>query len=155
MPKIDHAKAVLRRGTGYPRPFDQPCLTRTNLRLGDAGGLTQFGVNITTLQPGGWASQRHWHSKEDEFVYMLEGELVLIEEESETILKAGDSAAWKAGVANGHHLVNRSAATAQFIVVGGRDERDICEYPDIDLRLFGEEAGGPPGGGFTHKDGTR
>ncbi|MEZ6022021.1 MAG: cupin domain-containing protein [Hyphomonadaceae bacterium] len=95
---------------------------------GDAAGLTQFGVNLVTLDPGVWSSQRHWHAKEDEFVYMLEGELVLVTDAGEEIMRAGDSAGFKAGVRDGHVLQNRSDKPARFLVVGGRDADDWGEY---------------------------
>lgn len=147
MPKIDPSKAPAGEGTRYPPPYDAPCKARTWRRLGDAAGLTQFGVNIVTLEPGVWSSQRHWHDKEDEFVYMLEGELVLITDAGEEIMRAGDCAGFKAGVRDGHHLVNRSNATARFLVVGSRDEADWGEYPDIDMKFL------PGRGGYTRKNG--
>ncbi len=110
MPKIDLAAVPERKGAGYPKPFDAPCASRTRRRLGDAGGLQDFGVNLMTLPPGGWSSQRHWHSDEDEFVYVLEGELTLVEDDGETPLKAGECAAFPKGTGNGHHLQNRSSA---------------------------------------------
>ena len=88
MPKIDLATVPTRQGSGYPSPFDVPCAARTRRRLGDAGGLRDFGVNLMTLPPGGWSSQRHWHSHEDELVYVLEGELTLVEDGGETVLRA-------------------------------------------------------------------
>jgi uncharacterized cupin superfamily protein len=154
MPKIDSAKAQLSEGSGYPKPFDEPCRGRSNLRLGNAAGLTQFGVNITTLKPGAWSSQRHWHAKEDEFALILEGELVLVEDDGETILRAGDCAGWKAGVKNGHHLINRTRTDAKFLVVGSRNPQEWGEYPDIDLQFHREAAGPGKAAGFTHKDGT-
>src|SRR5690606_30999537 len=111
MPKIDLEAAPKFEGSSYPPPFDEPCKGRTGVRLGAAAGLTQFGANVITLEPGAWSSQRHWHEKEDELVYVLSGEVVLVEDEGETVLRAGECAAWKAGVRNGHHLVNRSAST--------------------------------------------
>ena len=90
MPKIDLSTIPIRKGTGYPDPFNEPCVERTRRRLGDAGSLRDFGVNLMTLAPGGWSSQRHWHSHEDEFVYVLEGELTLVEDDGETLLRAGD-----------------------------------------------------------------
>jgi uncharacterized cupin superfamily protein len=156
MPKIDVDKAPSARGSTYPKPYDEPCRGRSLVRLGIAGDLTQFGVNLVTLAPGAWASQRHWHEKEDEFVYVISGEVVLIEDEGEIALKPGDCAAWKAGVRNGHHLVNRSADQATFLVVGTRDPADWGEYPDIDLRFNQARYARAPGAGgvFSHKDGT-
>ena len=155
MPKIDITQVQRVKGSSYPPPYDQPCREREGIRLGVAAGLTQFGVNIMTLKPGVWASQRHWHSTEDEFVYIITGELVLIEDDGETVLRPGDCAAWPAGVRNGHHLINRSNATASFLVVGSRRDDDWGEYPDIDLRFNPERYSGKrQGPGFSHKDGT-
>jgi uncharacterized cupin superfamily protein len=147
MRKIDPSKAPAGEGTRYPPPYNAPCKSRRWLRLGDAAGLTQFGVNIVTLDPGVWSSQRHWHEKEDEFVYVLDGELVLITDAGEEIMHAGDCAGFKAGVRDGHHLVNRSNAPARFLVVGSRDEADWGEYPDIDMKFL------PGRGGYTRKNG--
>ena len=156
MPKIDVKGAPAFKGSMYPRPFDEPCKERQGLRLGIAAGLTQFGVNLVTLKPGTWSSQRHWHEKEDEFVYVLTGELVLIEDEGEVVLRPGDCAGWKAGVHNGHHLINRSSREATLLVVGTRDDTDWGEYPDIDMRFnparYDRTAGAS--GGYSHKDGT-
>lgn len=120
MPRIDLSAVPERRGSGYPRPFDAPCAQRIRQRLGDAGGLRDFGVNLMRVPPGGWSSQRHWHSDEDEFVYVLEGELVMIEDGGETVLRAGDCAAFPKNSGNGHHLVNRSDAVAVYLEVGSR-----------------------------------
>ena len=156
MPKIDIALAPSFEGSSYPKPFDEPCKGRRGIRLGLAAGLEQFGVNLVTLRPGAWSSQRHWHEKEDEFVYVLSGELALVESEGETLLGAGDCAGWKAGARNGHHIVNRSERDATFLVVGTRDDTDWGEYPDIDLRFERAryDAARGPGGAFSHKDGT-
>jgi uncharacterized cupin superfamily protein len=154
MPKIDVAKAPTFEGSGYPKPFDEPCRERAGIRLGAAAGLTQFGVVLLTLKPGAWSSQRHWHAKEDEFAYLLSGEVVLIEDAGETPLAPGDCAAWKAGVRNGHHLVNRGEVDAVLLVVGTRDSADSGEYPDIDLRFGAGRYEAPPGSVFWHKDGT-
>jgi len=148
MPKIDVAAVQGRKGSGYPAPFDAPCATRTRKRLGDAGGLRDFGVNLMTLPPGGWSSQRHWHSHEDEFVYLLEGELVLVEDGGETRLRAGDCAAFPKGSGNGHHLVNRSSATAHYLEVGSRQPLDLTICSDIDMMSSNAD------GRFVHKDGT-
>ena len=146
MPKIDLAMAPVRTGTRYPAPHDAPCRDRRRLQLGDAGGLTQFGVNLLTLKPGVWSSQRHWHLKEDEFVYIVSGEVVLITDAGEEVLRAGDCAGFPANDANGHHLVNRSDADATLLEVGTRSNGDSGVYPDIDM-LFGPR-------GFTRKDGS-
>jgi uncharacterized cupin superfamily protein len=149
MPKIDVGTAPERNGTRYPPPHDAPCRNRRRRQLGDAAGLTQFGVNLLTLDPGVWSSQRHWHSDEDEFVLVISGEVVLIENEGETVLRAGDSAGFAKGVANGHHLVNRSDRPAVVLEVGGRrPEIDAVDYPDIDLMIAAGERS------FRHKDGA-
>lgn len=149
MPRIDIDSVSRRIGSGYPPPFDQPCAERVRRRLGDAGGLTEFGVNLLELSPGAWSSQRHWHSAEDEFVWVLEGEVTLIDDDGEHVLHAGDCAAFPKGDANGHHLVNRSSRLARCLEIGSRKPaEDACDYPDIDLRIGpGREAG------YVHKDG--
>ncbi len=152
MPVIDPATAPRGEGSRYPAPFDAPCRARHWLKLGDAAGLTQFGVNLVTLPPGTWSSQRHWHAHEDEFVWVLEGEVVLVTDAGEQRLRAGDSAGFKAGSRDGHCLQNRSQAAVQLLVVGSRNDADYGEYPDIDLKyLPGRYSGG---GGYVHKDGT-
>ena len=148
MPRIDIAATPLRRGSGYPPPFDAPCAQRTRRRLGEAGGLTDFGVNLMTLPPGGWSSQRHWHSHEDEFVYVLEGELTLIEDGGESVLRAGDCAAFAKGTGDGHHMINRSAAPAIYLEVGSRHPQDLTTCSDIDMMSAAAD------GRFTHKDGA-
>jgi uncharacterized cupin superfamily protein len=152
MPKIDPSKAPKGSGTRYPRPFDEPCRKRQWLKLGDAAGLTQFGVNLVRLEPGVWSSQRHWHTHEDEFVYLLEGEAVLVTDEGEETLVVGDCAGFRAGDRNGHCLQNRSSRDVVLLAVGSRDDADAGEYADVDL-LFkpGRYTGG---GGYTKKDGT-
>lgn len=120
-------------GTNYPPPFDQLVKARVRQRLGDAGGLTQFGVNRIQLPPGCWSSQRHWHAKEDEFVYVLAGEVVLVTDEGEEVLRAGDCGAFPANSGNGHHLINRGPATAVYLEVGSRSTDEHVKYPDIDL----------------------
>jgi uncharacterized cupin superfamily protein len=148
MPKIDIAAAPQIRGVGYPAPFNAPCAERIRQRIGNAGGLRDFGVNLMRLPPGGWSSQRHWHSHEDEFVYLLEGELTLIEDNGETLLRAGDAAAFPKGTRNGHHLVNRSETVAVYLEVGSRQPADITTCSDIDLMSTNAD------GRFTHKDGA-
>lgn len=152
MPKVDVSSAPAVTGSGYPAPFNAPCNARVNTRLGQAAGLTQFGVNVSRLPPGTWSSQRHWHEREDEFVYVIEGEVVLIEDEGEITLKAGDAAGFKAGTPSGHHFVNRSSADVLLLAIGSRDDLDRCEYPDIDLKSLPGHYSGT--GGYTHKDGT-
>ncbi len=135
MPKIDIDKIPLDASTNYPPPFNKAVAGRARQRLGNAAGLTQFGVNICTLKPGAASSQRHWHENEDEFVYVLSGEVVLCEDGGETVLKAGDAAGWKAGVANGHCLINRSDRDAVVIEVGTRAAHERAHYSDIDMQV--------------------
>jgi uncharacterized cupin superfamily protein len=147
MPKIDIAAVPIRTGSNYPPPHDQPCQGRSRQALGDAVGIEQFGVNLMHLPPGAWTSQRHWHTHEDEFVWIIEGEVVLVEDEGETVLRAGDCAAFKSGVKNGHHIQNRSERVAVMLEVGTRDDdHDHCGYPDIDMKTAP--------GGYVHMDGT-
>ncbi|OGA10806.1 MAG: transcriptional regulator [Betaproteobacteria bacterium RIFCSPHIGHO2_12_FULL_69_13] len=149
MPRIDVTAVPARRGSGYPKPFDAPCSARTRRRLGEAGGLRPGdGVNLMTLPPGGWSSQRHWHSDEDEFVYLLEGEVTLVENGGETLMRAGDCAAFPKGTGNGHHLINRSSAIAVYLEVGSRNPNDLTTCSDIDMMSSNAD------GRFVHKDGT-
>lgn len=148
MPKIDIASVPELTGSGYPSPFDAPCAERVRQRLGNAGGLTDFGVNLMRLPPGNWSSQRHWHSHEDEFVYVLEGELMLIEDGGETVLRAGDCAAFPKGTGNGHHMINKSGATAVYLEVGSRQSADVTTCSDIDMMTSNTN------GRFVHKDAT-
>ena len=150
MPKIDIRSVSLDLSTGYPPPFDFAVKGRARKRLGRAAGLTQFGVNICTLKSGAASSHRHWHENEDEFVYMLSGEAVLVEDGEETVLKAGDAAAWKAGIPNGHCLINRSDGDAVFIEVGTRAASERAHYPDVDLKA--ERDGSQAR--YTRRDGT-
>jgi uncharacterized cupin superfamily protein len=146
--KLDLSSVPVVTGSRYPSPFDAPCAARTRQRLGDAAGLTDFGVNLLRLPPGAWSSQRHWHTAEDEFLHVLEGEVVLVTDAGEQLLKAGDCAGFKAGVADGHHLQNRSKSEAVILEVGSRKAADDeADYPDIDLRFLKGR------GGFSHKDG--
>ena len=148
MPKIDPATVTANTGSRYPAPFDAPCVDRTRRRLGDAGGLRDFGVNLLHLPPGVWSSQRHWHQEDDEFVYVLEGEVTLVEDQGETLLRAGDCAAFPKGNGNGHQLINKSAALAICLEVGSRSPRDVCTYSDIDMKVSSVDER------FVHKDGT-
>lgn len=122
-------------GTGYPEPFRAPCLARVKRRLGDAVGLENFGVNLTILPPGQWSSQRHWHGRQDEFVYILEGEATLVTDAGETVLTAGMAAGFKAGQADGHHLINKSDKPVTYLEIGDRLPGDTADYPDIDLTI--------------------
>ena len=146
--KIDPATAPKAVGTTYPPPFDEPCLKRSRIRLGDAVGLTQFGVNLLTLPPGAWSAQRHWHTHEDELVYVVSGEVVMVTDAGEEIMRVGDSAGFKAGDSNGHHFQNRSNADAVLLEVGSRMPEDGAFYPDIDLVAL------PGRAGYAHVDGT-
>jgi uncharacterized cupin superfamily protein len=141
MPKIDIANLETDSKSGYPEPFRQIVLGRVRKRLGNAAGLTQFGVNLTILKPGAASAQRHWHAAEDEFVYVLAGEVVLCEDGGEVVMRPGDAAGFKAGVANGHCLINRSERDAIYLEVGTRAARERAEYPDIDLRAERDENG--------------
>ncbi|MFZ5609426.1 MAG: cupin domain-containing protein [Pseudomonadota bacterium] len=151
MPKIDRQKLPIESGTRYPPPHDAPCRDRRWQALGQAAGLSQFGVNLVTLSPGAWSSQRHWHALEDEFVYILEGELVLVTDAGEEVMRAGDCAGFKAGVKDGHHLQNRSDEEAVFLAIGSRDDKDHGVYSDIDMTFIPGRYSG--GGGYRHKDG--
>ena len=150
MPKIDIKGIAETNSTSYPAPFRELVKGRFRKALGNAGGLTQFGVNLCRLAPGAATAQRHWHEKEDEFVFVLDGELVLIEDNGETVLKAGDAAAFKAGTRNGHHLVNRSGRDALLLEIGTRDPNDRGEYPDVDMTFVCENGVDR----FLHRDGT-
>jgi uncharacterized cupin superfamily protein len=149
MPKkiaIDQAPAVV--GSRYPAPFHEPCMGRFRRCVGDVAELSQFGVNITRLPPGCWSSQRHWHTGEDEFVFIVSGEVVLVTDSGEETLRAGDCAGFKAGSADGHHLQNRSQQEAMVLEVGARrPDDDEVFYPDIDLRVMKGRSG------YTRNDG--
>jgi len=135
-------------GTDYPSPFDEPCLLRGRIRLGDAAGLTQFGVSLLRLPAGAWSSQRHWQTASDEFVYVLSGELTLVTDEGAEILRAGDAAGFKASDADGHCLQNRSDAEALVLEVGTRIASDAAHYSDVDMYA-------PPNSAtYTRQDGT-
>jgi uncharacterized cupin superfamily protein len=147
MPKLDLEAIEQTNRTGYPAPYSAAMAGRHFRRLAPPSGLTDFGVSQVTLKPGGISSQRHWHEGEDEFVVILSGEALLVEEGSETMMRPGDCAAFPKGVPNGHHLVNRSAEDCIFVAVGKVAETD-CHYPDIDLHLDSASSR------FTHKNGT-
>ena len=146
----DATSVPARTGSSYPEPFAAACQSREKRPLGDAFGLQNFGVNLVHLTPGTMSSQRHWHSLEDEFVYILEGELVLVTDAGEQVLSPGMVAGFAANSGDGHHLINRSAADAVYLEVGDRKPLDEVDYPDIDMLLRvvdGKER-------FVHKDGT-
>jgi uncharacterized cupin superfamily protein len=147
MPKIDLAAIPQANRTGYPPPYDQAVQGRWVRRLAGPAGLSEMGASHVVLKPGAWTSQRHWHALEDELLVMLSGEAVLVEDSGETVLRAGDMAAWPKGVTNGHCLQNRSDAECSLIAVSAGDSaNDHGEYPDIDLKFAPE--------GYLHKDGT-
>ena len=145
--KIDIATLKSVVGTLYPSPFDEPCRARERTRLGDAAGLTQYGVNLLRLPPGAWSSQRHWHAKEDEFIYVLLGEVVLVTNAGEEVLRAGDCAGFMAGEPDGHCLQNRGTVDATALEIGSRISDESSMYSDIDMKT-------EPGVGYVHKDGT-
>jgi uncharacterized cupin superfamily protein len=146
MKKLDISMVPSESGGTYPRTFDEPCIAQSCQRLARFAGLTQFGVNVTVIEPRAWSSQRHWHSHEDEFVWVLEGEAVLITDSGEEILRAGDCAAFKSGEPDGHHLMNKSDSPARVLEIGTSDPKDRCTYPDIDM--IADEMG------YSHRDGT-
>jgi uncharacterized cupin superfamily protein len=152
MPKIDLAALQERSGSRYPAPHDEPCRGRRWKALGEPGGLTQFGVNLLVLDPGVWSSQRHWHTHEDELVYVLTGRPTMVTDAGADVLGPGDCAAFKAGVKDGHHFRNDTDEPVTLLVVGTRDDRDHGEYPDIDMRFEPGRYSG--GGGFRRKDGS-
>lgn len=134
MPKIDIAKVPVEKATTYPDPYWQVTAGREKQRLGNSIGLNQFGVNLVTLKPGAWSSQRHWHRNEDEFVCVLEGEVTLCEDHGEVVLRPGDTAGWKANSRIGHCLINRTQHVVRYIEVGTRAPFETAVYPDIDMR---------------------
>lgn len=147
--KIDPTVLGIERGSDYPPQFEAPCCSIERRRLGDAAGLTQFGVNLLRLPPGAWSSQRHWQIASDEFVYVLSGEVILVTDAGEETLHAGEAAGFKAGVPDGHHLQNRSNADALILEMGTRLPGDGCYYSDIDMMILDD---GPDG--HTRRDGT-
>ena len=146
MPKLVLDTIPQANTTGYPDPYDKPIAGRWFRRLAPASGLTAMGVSNVVLKPGGWSSQRHWHDDEDEFVVMLTGEAVLVDDSGETIVRAGDCLAFPMGDGNGHHLQNRSDADCSFIAVGAGNLKGTGHYADIDM-MFDDQ-------GYYHKDGT-
>jgi uncharacterized cupin superfamily protein len=151
MKKIDLSNTPTGKGTRYPAPYDEPVKARSWHKLGDAADLTHFGVNLVRLPPGTWSSQRHWHEKEDEFVYVLEGDVVLVTDAGEELFRQGDCAGFKAGVRDGHCLQNRSEKDVVLLVVGSRDDADWGEYSDIDMKFSNGRYSGK--GEYTRKNG--
>jgi uncharacterized cupin superfamily protein len=149
MPKIDIATLPIDTVTNYPDPFRRVVEGRERKRLGNAVGLDQFGVNLTRLKPGAASALRHWHEQEDELLYILEGEVVLVENDGETVLKPGDAAGFKANSGIGHHLVNRSNRDAVFLEIGTRAKHERVDYPDVDLTMVRDETGVH----FVHRNG--
>lgn len=150
MPKLDLASLPVRTGSIYPAPYAERMAGRSSLRLGQAGGLTQFGVNLVTLEPGAMSSLRHWHMAEDEFVMVTEGECVMVTDAGEEVMRAGDCAAFPANVPDGHHFINCSGAPARFLVVGTKAPREVATYSDVDLKVVMEDGSAT----FTRRDGT-
>jgi uncharacterized cupin superfamily protein len=146
MPKIDLDAIEQVNRTGYPAPFDKDVAGRWYRRLAPAAGLTDFGASHVTLKPGAWSSQRHWHNGEDEFLVMLEGEAVLVEDDGRTLLRPGDCAAWPKGSTNGHHQNNESDKDCVFVVVDSGTNTG-GGYSDIDLAFTADDR-------YVHKDGT-
>ena len=146
MPKVDLESIEQVNRTGYPPPFNEDVAGRWYRRLAPATGLTDFGASHVVLKPGAWSSQRHWHDGEDEFLVMLSGEAVLVEDEGRTILRAGNIAAWPKGTGDGHHLRNESESDCSFVVVGGGTNTG-GGYSDIDMLFTADNR-------YVHKDGT-
>jgi len=146
MKKIDLSIVPAQAGSTYPRPFDELCRAQSCQRLARYAGLTQFGVNGTVIEAGAWSSQRHWHSHEDEFVWVLDGELTLVTDAGEETLRAGDCAAFRSHDPDGHHLLNKSGRPARVLEIGTTDPKDRCTYPDIDMIADDR--------GYTHRDGA-
>jgi len=150
MPKLDLGAIPQLNRTGYPAPYDKEVAGRWVRRLRPAAGLTALGAAHVVLKPGAWSSQRHWHAEDDELVVIVSGEAVLVEDGGESVLRAGDVAAWPKGVRDGHHLQNRGSEDCVMIAVSAGDTpRDHGEYPDIDLKFDLRL-----GGAYLHKDGT-
>jgi uncharacterized cupin superfamily protein len=150
MPKLDLNKVPVKTGSIYPEPYASMMKGRSSLRLGDAAGLTQFGVNLVMLEPGAVSSLRHWHMAEDEFVLVTEGECVMVQDEGETVMRAGDCAGFPAGSTNGHHFLNRTDKPARFLVIGSKAKREVATYSDHDLAIEIEDGKAR----FTYRDGT-
>ena len=146
MPKVDLEGIEQVNRTGYPPPFDKDVAGRWYRRLAPATGLTDFGASHVVLKPGAWSSQRHWHDGEDEFLVMLSGEAVLVEDDGRSVLRPGDIAAWPKGTGVGHHLINESDSDCSFVVVGGGTNTG-GGYSDIDMMFTADNR-------YVHKDGS-
>lgn len=149
MPAVDPEAVAVRTDSTYPKEFRGQVAGRAKRALGDAAGLTRYGVNLVELPPGAWSSQRHWHSEEDEFVYVVSGQVTLVTDGGRQVLVAGMAAGFPAGNADGHHLVNEGDTPAVFLEIGNRSDADVVEYPDIDLRLTSRAEGRE----YLHRDG--
>ncbi len=149
MPKIDLGALPIQTGSNYPEPYNSEMDGRSGLCLGDGAGLTQFGVNITILAPGAKSSMRHWHEQQDEFVMVMVGKLTLVDDTGDTTLNAGECAAFPAGDANGHHIVNRSQSAGRFLVIGHRTAIEVAHYSDVDMMVELS----PGSANFTRRDG--
>jgi uncharacterized cupin superfamily protein len=150
MGKIDLGKVPVKTGTIYPPPYDAEVAGRSSLRLGDAGGLTQFGVNIVILASGAKSSMRHWHMHEDEFVMITQGSCTMVQDAGPVVMRVGDCAAFPAGVADGHHFLNHTDAEARFLVVGTKAKSEVANYSEVDFQIH--QSGGV--NRFTYRDGT-
>ncbi len=150
MPKIDINAAPVRTGSTYPAPYDQAVAGRSSRRLGEAGGLTQYGANLVTLEPGAKASLRHWHEEQDELLWMTDGVLVLVDDTGETEMVVGDAAAFPAGDANGHHMVNKSDEPGSFLVIGTHTRTETAHYSDVDMMVTTRDGVST----FTRRDGS-
>ncbi len=150
MPVIDPSRCPVKTGSIYPEPYASMMKGRSSLRLGDAGGLTQFGANLVTLAPGALSSLRHWHLHQDEFVMVTAGECMLVQDAGETLMRPGDCAAFPAGDPDGHHFINRSDSPASFLVIGTRTPAEVATYSDVDFMVRQDGTTSA----FTYKDGT-
>lgn len=150
MPAFDPADVAAVEQTGYPPPYNERVRGRSRRVLGDVCGLTQFGVNLTTLQPGAQSALRHWHTLEDEFVYVVAGELVLVTDSGEQVIKAAQCAGFPAGKRDAHHFINRSSEPAQYLEIGSRIDADLAAYPDDDVAQIHTADGLR----IVHKDGA-
>lgn len=153
LPAIDPDEVPVKPGSGagYPEPFQSRMGERSKRRLGDACGLTKFGVNLVRLGPGGQSALRHWHTLEDEFVYIVSGEVILVTDAGEQKLSPGMCAGYPAGRRDAHHMLNRGSMPATYLEIGNRIDGDNCFYPDDDL-VWCDDGNGPYG---AHRDGRR